>query len=133
MLDSLGRPKLNSLLSIVELMTYVPLMVIFLKSAGLRGAAIIWSVRAAADLAVRLLLLCRVLPAMRSHLWSICCAPAVAAVLTGFCVMPASTSSKLAVLLLSSVVYSLVVLCWSFSRDEKLLLQGKVLQLVNGW
>jgi O-antigen/teichoic acid export membrane protein len=116
-IDSLGHPKINSQFSIAELLLYVPFMAVCAKFAGLQGAAIAWALRAFFDVAVRLILLSRILPSIREHFLQIFFSPALAAFLGILCMLPNSVPAKLGVLLLSAMVY--VWLLWSYPLSDQ--------------
>jgi hypothetical protein len=96
--------------------------------AGVQGAAIAWAVRAFFDLAVRLIMLTRILPSIREHFLRIFFSPGLAALLGLLCMLPSSIPSKLALLLLSAIVY--VWLLWSYplSNEDRFKIQSVVMK-----
>ena len=125
-IDCLGFPKVNSQFSMVELVVYVPLMALCLKYAGIQGAAIAWFLRAVFDLVVRLVLLTRVFPIVRHHLWPLCFTPALGAGLAVLCLFAASTPLKVLALLATSATYGFLLWSFSLAETEKVMLQGKL-------
>ncbi len=54
LLDGIGKASVNAKFSFVQLVLYVPLLVVLVRVTGIKGAAIAWSVRCLLDLTVRL-------------------------------------------------------------------------------
>ena len=96
--DSIGRPDVNAKFSLVELVLYVPLLVVLLELFGIQGAAVAWTVRVGLDLAVRVYLAGRIVPALR---------PVLARVLV---VVVTATVALACPLLASGVVGRLVIM-----------------------
>jgi O-antigen/teichoic acid export membrane protein len=62
-LDAIGMPRINALFSIMELVLYVPLLALLVKTYGIEGAAMAWVARMLLDFLVRLFLVSRFYPA----------------------------------------------------------------------
>ncbi|AXY23701.1 colanic acid exporter [Komagataeibacter saccharivorans] len=55
-LDGIGRADLNAILSVMEVMIYIPLLLVFLHWFGVNGAAFAWASRSIMDCVVRIAL-----------------------------------------------------------------------------
>jgi O-antigen/teichoic acid export membrane protein len=62
LLDAVGRPDANALLSLAEAAVFLPLCAALLLLAGIEGAAAAWALRAAADCGAKLALAARLYP-----------------------------------------------------------------------
>jgi O-antigen/teichoic acid export membrane protein len=68
MMDGIGRADVNAKFSLCEIVIYIPLLVVMLYSFGIEGAAIAWSVRCVIDFVIRLCLISRFFPPLRTRL-----------------------------------------------------------------
>lgn len=62
LLDAIGRPEANALLSLAEAAVFLPLCAALLLAAGVEGAAAAWALRAAVDCGAKLALAARLYP-----------------------------------------------------------------------
>ncbi|MBV1833296.1 flippase [Novacetimonas pomaceti] len=53
-LDGIGRAEMNAMLSVVEVIVYIPLLLLFLHWFGVNGAAFAWASRSVMDCLVRI-------------------------------------------------------------------------------
>ncbi|RFD21339.1 flippase [Komagataeibacter melaceti] len=63
-LDGIGRAEMNAILSVVEVVVYIPLLLVFLHWFGVNGAAFAWAIRSLTDCVVRIGLGIRLYPAL---------------------------------------------------------------------
>jgi len=68
LIEAVGRPDLTARFALAQALVFVPLSALLLLAIGIEGAAIAWSLRAAADCAGRAVLAARVYPAASSTL-----------------------------------------------------------------
>ncbi|PYD73269.1 flippase [Novacetimonas hansenii] len=61
-LDGIGRAEMNAILSVVEVVVYIPLLLLFLHWFGVDGAAFAWASRSVMDCVVRIRLGIRLYP-----------------------------------------------------------------------
>ncbi len=54
LLDGIGKASINAKFSITELILYIPVLTLLVKTTGIKGAAIGWAVRCSLDLGCRL-------------------------------------------------------------------------------
>ena len=65
LLDGIGRPSINAKFSLIELVLYLPILTVLVRSFGLKGAAIGWAVRCLFDLTLRLWIAQRIYEPLR--------------------------------------------------------------------
>ncbi|MCE2574196.1 flippase [Komagataeibacter sp. FNDCR2] len=63
-LDGIGRAEMNAILSVVEVVVYTPLLLVFLHWFGVNGAAFAWASRSLMDCVVRIGLGIRLYPSL---------------------------------------------------------------------
>ncbi len=54
LLDGIGKASVNAKFSFAELALYIPVLAILVRSRGIEGAAMVWALRCALDLAIRM-------------------------------------------------------------------------------
>ncbi len=65
LLDGIGKASVNAKFSLVELLLYLPLLTVLVRTTGIEGAAIAWALRCLLDLAIRLLIAQRLYAPLR--------------------------------------------------------------------
>ncbi len=56
LLDGIGKASVNAKFSILEILLYVPVLVVLVRTTGIEGAAVAWTLRCLIDLVVRMYL-----------------------------------------------------------------------------
>jgi O-antigen/teichoic acid export membrane protein len=77
-LQGAGRPELTAILHLIELPLYVALLWWLVRTRGIEGAAIAWSVRVSVDALLLFALAMRLLPSQRPALFRMAILPAIA-------------------------------------------------------
>lgn len=119
LIDGIGRPDVNAKISLLELAVSVPLLVLLLRSFGIEGAAIAWTLRCAVDLVIRLHVATRLYPAIAGPARAL--RPTMVA---GIVLLPApllvhGASTRCLVIAAAVLAYLSVTLVWSCTRHER--------------
>ncbi|KAJ8622559.1 hypothetical protein MRB53_031088 [Persea americana] len=117
--DSIGRPDFNAKFSLAELAFYVPLLAVLLKSFGIQGAAIAWSLRVGTDLVVRMLIAGRLVPLLRPVLARLLCVVAVATAALALPLAFEPVVERLVAMALSTAFFAVALWTWGADAEER--------------
>lgn len=125
-IDSIGRPDINAKFSLVELALYVPTLAMLLRTFGIEGAALAWTLRVALDFVVRVALASWLVPQFRAVATRIL--PAV-----GLCtlalILPLAVSGvagRLALMGAAGIVFVAALWTWGLDPAERATLAARV-------
>ena len=118
-IDSIGRPDINAKFSIVELIAYVPILVLLLTLFGIEGAAIAWTIRVGIDLVVRAAIAIRLVPALRPALTRVLLVIAVATCALALPLLGKTPVDRLAFMMISLGLFGTALWSWGVDEDEK--------------
>ncbi len=118
-IDSIGRPDVNARFSLAELALYVPLLVVLLKLFGIEGAAVAWTLRVGLDLAARVAIAGRLVPALRPVLARVLRVVAAATVALALPLPCAGIAARLALVLPAIAIFTAATWVWGLDADEK--------------
>jgi O-antigen/teichoic acid export membrane protein len=119
LIDAIGKPDVNAKISVLELVISIPILLTLLAWFGIEGAAITWVLRCCADFVLRVFILARFYPPVRTTI-----ALVMPVVLTGIflLVLPnpgGSTMLRVGTYLVILLLYLAVVLRFSLTGDER--------------
>lgn len=120
-IDSIGRPDINAKFSLAELALYVPLLFVLLRSFGIEGAAVAWSLRVGIDLVVRAALAGHLVPSLRPVMRRVLGVVAVATVALALPLVVTSPSERIPLMLLSTAILALALWAWGADAADRML------------
>ena len=126
--DAIGYPSVNAKFSIVELFLYVPVLALFVKIFGLEGAAMTWVIRVLTDLLVRMYLMCRLYPQVRSALWQASCGVFTASGLLWLPTFAETLPLKVFAIIASLLLYLSALWCGSMTAFERSFTRSQALR-----
>ncbi len=125
-IDAIGRPDVNAKFSIVELVLYVPILIVLLSLFGIEGAALAWTLRIALDLLVRVAVAGRLYPAIRPVLARTLTFTVVATLALCLPLLVAAPSARAGMMVLAGVVFLAALWTWGVTGEERALLALRV-------
>ena len=118
-IDSIGRPDVNAKFSIAEFILFVPMLFVLLRSFGIEGAAIGWSLRVGGDLLVRVVIAGRLVPTLRPVLRRVLAVVAVATAMLALPLAAPTSAERVPLMLLAAAVFALALWCWGVDAAER--------------
>ncbi len=125
-IDSIGRPDVNARFSLVELVFYVPVLVVLLHVGGIAGAAAAWTLRVGLDLAARAFLAARLVPALRPILRRVLCVVGAATLALALPLTAASLIGRVALMGASLAGFGTTLWFLGIDAREKVFCTGRL-------
>ena len=116
-----GHPRITGLLSVVELPIYLLALGLLVVTKGIEGAAIAWTLRTGLDALLLFIVAARLLAITASQLAGLMVPALLAALMLVIGAQPMPLFVKLAFLVLSLVVYTVIVWLRVLTRDERMI------------
>ena len=120
-IDSIGRPDVNAKFSIAEFILYVPVLFVLLRTFGIEGAAVAWSLRIGGDLVVRIAIAGRLVPMLRPVLKRVLVVVAVGTAMLALPLAAQSSAERVPLMLLAAAVFALALWGWGADAAERAL------------
>ena len=118
-IDSIGRPDVNAKFSIIELVLYVPVLALLLRTYGIEGAAWAWTLRVGLDLAMRAVIAGRLVPSLRPVLSRLVALTLIATLALSLPMVAPSIAERLAFMALACAVYGVALWICGIDAGEK--------------
>jgi O-antigen/teichoic acid export membrane protein len=132
LLDGIGRPHVNAAVSLVELVIYLPVLVILLRSHGIEGAAMAAMLRMYGDFLARLVLAHRLYPPVRTAIHRALPALLVACLVPILPMLPTELPTRLAMMAVGMALFLMVAWVFSLSRTEREFAIARLPRLASG-
>jgi O-antigen/teichoic acid export membrane protein len=122
LLQSAGHPDLTAKIQLFELPPYLLFLVLLVKSHGIEGAAIAWTVRVIVDAVVLFFFACRLLPRGQEFLWRLVFGIAAALLIFYVGTLPHALAFRSGFVVTVLLVFGVASWFWAFSLEERTLL-----------
>ena len=127
LLDGIGRPDISAKLSIVELVIYIPLLTVMVRSFGIEGAAMAWTVRTVIDFIVRTTFVARLYTPVLPVVFRLAPLLAMGLLLLAVPLLVNDTAERLAVGAGSLIVFALLLNFRALDASER----GSIIDMIR--
>lgn len=117
--DAIGKPKLNTLVSLGELVVYIPVLAILVRTNGIEGAAVACFIRQLLDFVMRFLLISRNLHSAGSATTKGLVTVFVSTLMLVCCFFTSGVTLQSIAIFSSLLVFAVMLWSWSMSEEDR--------------